>query len=203
VAEWAYFYYSWVAMANIWERQENESAKAYEAFREYRDMGSQRSFDKVGQKLVKSRQLLSRWSSQYDWVKRVEAYEDQKRKIAEEAEANEIRQVMSQGYALIHKRVQSLGKLAAKLENMINLEDQEDKTNLILDTKIGEVFNEGLVRRYQEVFSDLAKELGHRVTKTENKNEDSVFVSGVVGFSPDEWSKLKLKQEKDNDDPDA
>jgi protein subunit release factor A len=182
----------------IWERQENETIKAYSAFCEYRDIGSERSQDKVSKKLGKSRQLLSRWASQYEWVKRVEAYEDHKRKIAEEAEAAEIRQTMSQGYALIHKRVKSLGRLATKLEKMINLEDEDDKTNLILDTKIGEVFNEGLVRRYQEVFNDIAKELGHRVVKTENKNDGSLFISGVVGFDPAEW--VKLKQDQDSDD---
>ena len=47
-----------------WERQPHESAKAYEAFCSYRDMGSSRSTAKVQQEIGKSKRLIDRWSSQ-------------------------------------------------------------------------------------------------------------------------------------------
>jgi hypothetical protein len=44
-----------------WDRQPNESPKAFEAFAIYRDMAYRRSLAAVGWKLHKSRTLLSRW----------------------------------------------------------------------------------------------------------------------------------------------
>ncbi|MCL6442556.1 MAG: hypothetical protein K6T83_03695 [Alicyclobacillus sp.] len=58
-----------------WERQENESRQAFEAFATYRDMGAQRSIVKVARELGKSEALISRWSSTHEWVKRAEAYD--------------------------------------------------------------------------------------------------------------------------------
>ena len=57
------------------ERQEKETEKAFEAFSTYRDLGSDRSLAKVGEKLGKSKTLIERWSSQNDWVERVKAYD--------------------------------------------------------------------------------------------------------------------------------
>lgn len=61
---------------HIWERQENESAEAYEAFSLYRDMApAERSLARVGQKLGKSKTLMERWSSKHEWKHRVYEYE--------------------------------------------------------------------------------------------------------------------------------
>lgn len=64
-------------MAEIqpWERQENESAKAYQAFSIYRDMGVERSLAKVGGELGKSTKMMEKWSKAHNWVKRVEAWD--------------------------------------------------------------------------------------------------------------------------------
>ena len=58
-----------------WDRREGESAQAYSAFATYRDMGSTRSLAKVGQKLGKSKTLMDRWSSRWEWVWRCEQYD--------------------------------------------------------------------------------------------------------------------------------
>lgn len=58
-----------------YERQEGESAKAFEAFAKYRDMGNERSVRKVAQELNKSLTIIARWSSQWDWVERAKAYD--------------------------------------------------------------------------------------------------------------------------------
>lgn len=60
---------------NVWDRRENESIQAYEAFCLYRDMGADRSCVKVGQKLGKSATIITRWSFQHDWVARARAYD--------------------------------------------------------------------------------------------------------------------------------
>ena len=58
-----------------WERQEGETARAYEAFSEYRDMGANRSLAKVGQKLGKSKAQMEKWSKKYSWVTRAESWD--------------------------------------------------------------------------------------------------------------------------------
>ena len=52
-----------------------ESGPAWQAFCRYRDQGSTRSLVRVGQELVKSVTLLSRWSAAFEWVERVRAYD--------------------------------------------------------------------------------------------------------------------------------
>lgn len=64
-----------MADARPWERQDGETARAYEAFTEYRDMGASRSLAKVGQKLGKSKAQMEKWSSKYSWVTRAEAWD--------------------------------------------------------------------------------------------------------------------------------
>lgn len=73
----------------IWHRieacvgQRGESAEAYEAAKLYFEMAANRSQEAVGQKLGKSRQLLSRWSAKWKWAERARAYDDH---VAEQEE---------------------------------------------------------------------------------------------------------------------
>lgn len=62
-----------------WERQEAESARAYEAFSLYRDMGPQRSYRAVREKLGRSsgyERHLEAWAARFDWVSRANAWDD-------------------------------------------------------------------------------------------------------------------------------
>jgi chromatin segregation and condensation protein Rec8/ScpA/Scc1 (kleisin family) len=59
----------------MYERQEGETIKAFEAFSKYRDMGMERSLRKVAQELSKSETIIKRWSSQWNWVERVKIYD--------------------------------------------------------------------------------------------------------------------------------
>ena len=71
-----------------------EGAEAFAAFCRYRDQGHDRSVARVGQELVKSRTLISRWSALYEWVERVGAYDlhraEEQRKAAEADHAAKI-----------------------------------------------------------------------------------------------------------------
>ena len=54
-----------------------ESIKAYQAFVVYRNLDAkERSLQRVGSELVKSRQLLSRWSAKWSWVERAQAWDN-------------------------------------------------------------------------------------------------------------------------------
>ena len=59
-----------------WERQPGESEQAFEAFKIYRDLGVRRSNAEACKQLSKSRQLISRWKSKYEWDDRVRAYDN-------------------------------------------------------------------------------------------------------------------------------
>jgi hypothetical protein len=60
---------------SVYTRRTGESARAFEAYQSYRDMGAQRSLAGVGQKLGKSKAILERWSSRWEWVRRCEVYD--------------------------------------------------------------------------------------------------------------------------------
>lgn len=63
-------------MSQPWERREGETSKAFAAFCVYRDMGPERSIDKVSAKYQKSVALLNRWCQANDWPRRATSYDD-------------------------------------------------------------------------------------------------------------------------------
>lgn len=67
---------------NLWERQPGESVQAFEAFKIYRDLGLKRSNRAVCEQLSKSRQLITRWKSKYQWDERCRAYDNELEKEA-------------------------------------------------------------------------------------------------------------------------
>ncbi len=73
----------------MWERLPDETAKSFEAFCTYRDMGIDRSLAKVGEKLGKSTALMERWSRRHDWVRRAAAWDDEQERIERETAQKE------------------------------------------------------------------------------------------------------------------
>src|SRR2546423_7230516 len=61
-------------MPLAFEQQPKESHKAFAAFSLYLNIGPQRSLEAVGRKLGKSKVLMERWSSKFDWLARVQAH---------------------------------------------------------------------------------------------------------------------------------
>lgn len=101
-----------MAAPKPYDRQSEESAKAYEAFALYRDMGIERSTDAVARQLRKSSALIQRWSSLYRWVERVaawDAYIDQQaqRKVAKAA--IDRKAAMLQRHAMGGRALQAFG----------------------------------------------------------------------------------------------
>lgn len=77
-------------MAQPWELMEGETAKPFEAFCIYRDLGPGRSMSQVAKQLGKSQALMERWSTTYDWVKRATAWDAEQDRIARQAQVDEI-----------------------------------------------------------------------------------------------------------------
>lgn len=98
-----------------WERQKGESSQAFEAFSIYRDKGPDRSIRAVAQELDKSRQLLGRWSTQWEWVERARAYDnelDRQARIAAIKDVKDMRKRQTKtGVFMQKKALEALEKL--------------------------------------------------------------------------------------------
>lgn len=100
-----------------YERQTDESDKAFEAFALYRDLGTNRTTDAVARQLSKSLALIQRWSAQYAWVERVavyDAYIDAQARKQLERDAIKRKADMLKRHALLGKVLQQ--KSAAYLD---------------------------------------------------------------------------------------
>ena len=98
-----------------WEQQPGESAKAFEAFAIYRDMGVERSVRKVTQRLNKSLTLIGKWSSRYNWPERARAYD---RDLDRQAHAQAVRDVRSMTNRHIRIAMQLQAKALEALEQL-------------------------------------------------------------------------------------
>lgn len=98
-----------------WEQQPGESAKAFEAFAIYRDMGVERSVRKVTQRLNKSLTLIGKWSSRYNWPERARAYD---RDLDRQAHAQAVRNVRSMTNRHIRIAMQLQAKALQALEQL-------------------------------------------------------------------------------------
>lgn len=97
-----------------WDRHPGESAKAYEAFVIYRDMGAERTVRKVAESLGKSDTLIVGWSSRHEWVRRVSAWDSIPGRAVKEAY-----DAMAERIAAQHERVAT--KLMQRLETHLDL----------------------------------------------------------------------------------
>ena len=74
-----------------WDRRKGESAKAYEAFLQYRDAHPKRSLRQVAQQRGCQPALVKRWSSQHAWPARAQAWD-----VAQAQEAERLRREQRQ-----------------------------------------------------------------------------------------------------------
>ena len=152
-----------------WERQEGESVKAYEAFQCYLNLGETRSQRLVSEQLSKSRQLISRWSANYQWVERVAAYENDLQRQAHAEAVKKARQMADRHISIAmkmqQKALQALKdidpkNLVAFIREATKLE-RENRTEIVKDTNpdtgaeaasssLADVISEAWERRRQQ-----------------------------------------------------
>lgn len=136
-----------------WDRRQNETSKAYEAFCEYRDMGTQRSLSKVAEKLQKSETLMGRWSRTYGWVERAAAWDAEQdriaREIAQKEQAEEIKKMRKRhadlANAMLIKAAKALARLPEdeiKATDVSRMVDTASKLERISRGDVGEVVEE-------------------------------------------------------------
>lgn len=98
-----------------WEQQPGESAKAFEAFAAYRDMGAERSLRKLTQRLHKNLTTIRDWSVKWNWQERVRAYDRELDRQAREQAVRSVRQ-MTDRHIRIAMQLQA--KAVRALENL-------------------------------------------------------------------------------------
>ncbi len=119
----------------LWEQQPGESAKAFEAFAAYRDMGTSRSTAKVAQKLSKSKTLIDRWSGTWNWVERVRAYDRELDKQAHARAVQDVRQMTDR-----HIRIaMQLQRKALEALDQLDINKLSPKMQLAFLTKATEI----------------------------------------------------------------
>ncbi|NLB82491.1 MAG: hypothetical protein GX800_12990 [Clostridiaceae bacterium] len=83
------------ALPEPWERLPKETARAFEAFIDYRDSGTDRSIRSTAQKLCKNRTTIAEWCKKYNWVERAVQYDAELDRQARERNEKE-REEMAQ-----------------------------------------------------------------------------------------------------------
>jgi hypothetical protein len=102
-------------MADPWERRDGESVKAYAAFRVFRDAGPHRSIASTAQEVAASTRTVERWSSQFDWATRAEAWDDTQWTAEDGARLDALREMhklhSDVGKAIVRRALAALNNL--------------------------------------------------------------------------------------------
>lgn len=98
-----------------WERQPEETTKAFEAFRVYRDLGAERSIAKAGKQLGKNRVTLEGWSSKFNWVERVAAWDAEQDRIARQEQAKAIKAMRNRHAGMAKAMIVKAGRALQKI----------------------------------------------------------------------------------------
>ena len=132
-----------------WERQEDESTKAYEAFCIYRDMGIQRSLSKVAEQLQKSDTLMGRWSRTFDWVERAAQWDSEQDRVARQQQLDEIKKMRKRhatlAGAMLMKAAAALKELPEdeiKATDISRMVDVASKLERLSRGDVGDVIEE-------------------------------------------------------------
>ena len=146
---------------NPWDRQEGESEKAYEAFVIYRDMGSERSQTAVSKELSKSRHLIGRWSSRWNWQDRVFAYDNELQKEAKAEAVKELKDMTKRhiGIAI------TLQKKALEALKELDTKDMTPRD----------------IREYIKMATDLER-LNREFTDIQNQEQEENDDDNVLAF---------------------
>ena len=153
-----------------WDRQPGETTPAYAAFASYRDMGHSRSNAKVARELGKSVTIINRWSSQWRWVARTEAWDSMPGRETQAAFAEVAARIAAQ-----HERVAT--KLLDRLER--NLDLMVDGTNPPQTWTMAH----GAARQGHQLATDLARPKD--TAKEEITRQISALIERLAGGDPE------------------
>ncbi len=161
-------------MANeIWKRMKGDTNKSYQAFCIYRNLGKDRSLEKVtssiyfkgesrenvGSKFKAKFNQVMKWSTEKNWINRVAAYDDYLDDQAREDIEGEWREAI-----LLQKKIArtALKKVFNHIDKMNELETStRDMTNLLKEA----------ANLQRLCFGEATEHV-----KSENKNEDVVIM---------------------------
>lgn len=149
--------------AKPWERQDGESAKAYQAFCKYLDMGEKRSIRAVAQQLGKSATLMARWSSTWHWPDRVAEYEADLRRQAYKKAQNDAEKMAKRHINIALKmQEKALAALKATKPEYIQVRDMitllREAMKLERDSRVDVETRTAPLRSEQEVEDDLVND---------------------------------------------
>ena len=148
--------------AKPWERQDGESAKAYQAFCKYLDMGEKRSIRAVAQQLGKSATLMARWSSTWHWPDRVAEYEADRRQAYKKAQNDAEKMAKRHINIALKMQEKALAALNATKPEYIQVRDMitllREATKLERDSRVDVETRTAPLRSEQEVEDDLVND---------------------------------------------
>lgn len=146
-----------------WDRQPNESSKAYGAFVTYRDMGPERSLEQVAHTLGKSTTIMSRWSAAHNWVSRSAAWDSMPGRKVAEAHAEMAARIAAQ-----HEDLATA--LMAKLRKNVELLPEGADPSVRFSTALGAArqshqFATDLSRPADDTKAEISKAIENLISK--------------------------------------
>lgn len=98
-----------------WDRRDGESVPAWDAFVMYRDLGNVRSCQKVADSLGKSMTLITRWSSNYEWVDRTTSFD-------RHLDAGAVEEYKQQTKRIVRQQTDLADKLLRHLDGQLDVD---------------------------------------------------------------------------------
>ena len=136
-------------MAKPWERQENDTDKSFEAFCVYRDMGANRTLEKVAEHFGKTARNYELMSRKYNWVERAAAWDDELDKEAQKEQRKEIAKMRKRhadlASAMLVKAAKALKSIPddeIKASDISRMVDVASKLERVSRGDVGEVIEE-------------------------------------------------------------
>ncbi len=89
-----------------WDQAADEGSKAFASFAVYRDLGPERTVQKVVDKSTKHRSLIYRWALQHRWQNRVREWDEYQDQLIQ-AQSIRTREEMNRATLLMAQKIQS------------------------------------------------------------------------------------------------
>ncbi len=136
-----------------WERQPNETEKAYAAFSVYRDMADKRTIQAVCDEIGKSYQAVYRWVSKYEWKDRVRLYDNW---LEHEARKD----VITQKKKMIAQQLKISRAIQAKALKAFSKADESKMTFKDMKEllKLGTELEQNIIDRSAEMYAEKDEE---------------------------------------------